>query len=250
MFGVARRLIGTAPLMPKTGLNGPPVRLLFSDPAHELADRFQHRLWLVPLRRVAAILQRKHFHLARNLSLYRFHLRHGSVLIVHALNHQHRAGNLRQVSFDVPVAKFRMEPDLVPSPESFGRIAMMARQFLRQICGLELRLCLGDAGHAQILDEHMRRQQHQAGCPISRASFAREVGSFPRLQLLHHPRLVPNLFLPPLPVVDPNQPILTIRVRSVTAPLPVVGLLNQSRGPPDSGACISASPPLSVDSTH
>src|ERR1700752_1259382 len=66
-----------------------------------------------------------------------------------------------------------------------------------------------------------------AGCPISRAFFAREVGFF-KTSVTPSARLVPNPFPPPLPVVDPNQPILAIRVRSVTAPLPVVGLLHQT----------------------
>ncbi len=41
-------------------------------------------------------------------------------------------------------------------------------------------------------------------------------------------RLVPNLFLPPSPIVDPNQSLLAIRVGAETAPPPVVGVLRQS----------------------
>src|SRR5579862_6399154 len=75
-----------------------------------------------------------------------------------------------------------------------------------------------------------RIHQHEPGGRVphfSRVLCARS-GVFAATSVTPSPRLVPNLFLPPLPVVDPNQPILAIRVRSVTAPLPVVGFLHQS----------------------
>ncbi len=41
------------------------------------------------------------------------------------------------------------------------------------------------------------------------------------------PRFISNLLLPPSPVIDPNQPSLSVRIRAVTAPPPLIGLLRQ-----------------------
>src|SRR5579863_6469857 len=75
-------------------------------------------------------------------------------------------------------------------------------------------------------------------------------GVFAATSVTPSPRLVPNLFLPPLPVVDPNQPILAVRRKIGNCSTSSRRASPPIRGPPGSGACISASPPLSVDSTH
>lgn len=109
---------------------------------------------------MAAVLESQHLHWTCTLFLNRFDLRHGSVLIVEALDDQHRARDPCQVFFNVPVAEVGMEPDVVPSPESPGWIAVIAAKAFRQIGGLEAYLGLADAADAQILDKNVRREQN------------------------------------------------------------------------------------------
>jgi hypothetical protein len=80
-----------------------------------------------------------------------------------------------------------------------------------------------------------RRARHafvvaSAGCRVGPflARLLREKWGFFRPSISSSPRLDPNLFLPPSPVVDPNQPTIPIRVIPVAAPPPLVGLLHHS----------------------
>ena len=67
----------------------------------------------------------------------------------------------RQDLLDVPAPEVRMQPDVVPPPESLRRVGMIAAELLRQVRALEGRLRLGDAPHADVLDENMGRHDHQ-----------------------------------------------------------------------------------------
>src|SRR4029077_2447559 len=85
----------------------------------------------------------------------RVELRHRAVLVVEALNREHRAAYPRQAVLDVPGAEVRVQPDLVLAPEGPGRVAVVAAELLRQVGGLEGGPGFRDAPHAQVLDEHV-----------------------------------------------------------------------------------------------
>ena len=74
----------------------------------------------------------------------------------------------RQDLLDVPAAESRIEPDIVPSPECLGRVGVIAAELLREVGALEGGLRLGDARHADVLDEHVRRHDHQASDAVFR----------------------------------------------------------------------------------
>src|SRR3954470_19645867 len=61
-----------------------PKTLLGLQSGHESLNGLQGGVRLIPLRRVFAFGQCEHLHRTTNLPLDRFHLRHGSVLVVHA----------------------------------------------------------------------------------------------------------------------------------------------------------------------
>ena len=62
-----------------------------------------------------------------------FYLGQRAVLVVLALDHERGAGNRREIFLDVPVAKLRIEPDVIPSAKCFIGMIVIARKFLRQI---------------------------------------------------------------------------------------------------------------------
>jgi len=70
---------------------------------------------------------------------------------------------MRKIFFDIPPAEVGMQPDVVPSPESAGGIAVMASEFLGEIRGLEADFCAGDASDADVFNEYVWREQHEAG---------------------------------------------------------------------------------------
>lgn len=128
----------------------------------ELCDPLKHRVGLIAMSGVATIGQAEDLDWAAGLAGDRFGLGHGPVLIVETLNDENGAGNARQIFFDVPAAKIGMEPDIVPSPEGPGCIAVMAGELFGEIRGFERHLGLGDAFDAEVLDEDVRSKQHKA----------------------------------------------------------------------------------------
>jgi hypothetical protein len=78
------------------------------DARHESRDGFENCFRLIALRRVTAIWKRES--LNRSCALLRdsFDLRHGSVLIIDSLDRENRAGNAREVFFNVPVTEVGM----------------------------------------------------------------------------------------------------------------------------------------------
>src|SRR5438552_19190836 len=84
-------------------------------------------------------------------------LRHRPVFVVEALDREHRTMYPRQDLLDVPAAESRIEPDIVPSPECLRGVGVIAAELLREVRALEGGLRLGDALHADVFDEDMRR---------------------------------------------------------------------------------------------
>ena len=129
------------------------------DARYESRDRFENGFGLIALRRVTAIRKSENHNRSCTLLRDGFHLGHGSVLVVEALNHEDRAGNAREIFFDGPAAEVGMKPDVVPSPEGSGGVAMMTGEFLRHVCGPEFHFGFGDASHAEALDKNVRRKK-------------------------------------------------------------------------------------------
>src|SRR5580698_8947689 len=103
-----------------------------------------------------ALGQRKNLYGTGRLLGDGLHLRHGSVLIVEALNREDGAGDVRKIFFNIPGAKVRMQPDIVPSPKREGGVAVMASQFLGEIRCFKGGFGYRDACDAEVLDKDVR----------------------------------------------------------------------------------------------
>ncbi len=145
------------------------LRLVPAVFCHEPLDRCDDRFGLVALGGVAAICERENFYRASGLAFDGFYLRHGAVLVVFALNGEDGAGDAGEIFFDVPAAEVGMEPDVVPSPECAGGVAMMAREFLCEIRFLESQLRFVDAGDAEVFDENVWGEQDESADVVESA---------------------------------------------------------------------------------
>src|SRR5262245_46460778 len=129
------------------------------EPLDEARHGFDHHLGLVPVRRMAAIREAQQLDRPTGLPGDRIELGHGAVLVVEALDRQHRAAYAGEDLLYVPGAEIRVQPDVVPAPERLRRVRVVAAELLRQVGALERRLRLGDALHADVLDEYVGRHQ-------------------------------------------------------------------------------------------
>src|SRR5687768_5850255 len=98
-----------------------------------------------------------------------------AMLVLASLHGQDRALDTCDLRFDVPCAKARVEPDVVPSPEGRVDVGMVLRQPLAQV-----RLEIGgphglDARYADRLDEYVRRQLDEA-CNVAWSGRGMEQG--------------------------------------------------------------------------
>ena len=144
--------------------------LLFEHLTNELPYRLNRGFKLIALRGVAAIREGKNFDRTGALGRDGLDLLHRAVLIVEALNNKHRAGDPRKIFFNIPAAEIRMQPDIVPSPECSRNVAMMARQFFREVRRLKFHLGFGNRCNTEILDKNMRRQKDEPADAALRAS--------------------------------------------------------------------------------
>jgi hypothetical protein len=64
---------------------------------------------------------------------------------------------------DRPLAKRRVQPDVVPAVEGRVGVVVVAGQALAQVGGFVGHAGLSDAGHRQVFDHDVRRQHHGAG---------------------------------------------------------------------------------------
>ena len=152
-----------ATLVAPNALHGlPGVRHSGGDAVDEAGDGSEHRLGLIPVRRVAAVLEFQQFDVG-DLRADATHLLHRSVLVVRALDRQHRARDLRQSFLDVPAAELRREPDPVPAQERRVGVGMMARESGAQVSRFVRRFRSGDARDRDVLDHHVRRQRDDGG---------------------------------------------------------------------------------------
>src|SRR5712691_4844633 len=132
------------------------------EPRDEAGHRLEHDGGLVAVRGVPAVGEAQQLDRAAGLFCDRLELRHRPVLVVEALDRKYGTMYPRQDLLDVPAPEIRIQPDVVPPPERLCRVGMIAAELLREVRALESGLRLGDAPHADILDEHVRRHEHQA----------------------------------------------------------------------------------------
>src|SRR5581483_12159906 len=107
---------------------------------------------------MAAIRQSPNFDWPRTLTRDGLHLLHCAVFIIESLNDQRRTRDPVKIFFDVPAAKIRMQPDIVPPPEGARSVTVMSRQLFREVRGLEFHLGISNRRDTEVLDENMRRQ--------------------------------------------------------------------------------------------
>ncbi len=69
-----------------------------------------------------------------NAALNGFNVGYGSIFIVFALDDQSGARNRAEIFFNAPLAKLRIEPNIVPAAKHFVGMLVIARKFLWQIC--------------------------------------------------------------------------------------------------------------------
>src|SRR6267378_4602347 len=132
------------------------------EPGDKARHRLEHHAGLVAVRRVPAVGEAKELDRTAGLPRDRLELRHRPVFVVEALDREHRAMYPRQDLLDVPAPEVRVQPDVVPPPERLRSVGVIAAELLREVGVLEGRLRLGDALHADVFDENMRRHDHQS----------------------------------------------------------------------------------------
>ncbi len=99
---------------------------------YEIGNGMQNLLRLIPVRRMAALRQLQQFAGAADLPRDGIELRHGAVLVLLALDRQHRALDPRQILLDVPLADRRLQPGIGPEVECLARIPMVLAKALQQ----------------------------------------------------------------------------------------------------------------------
>src|SRR5712675_1802162 len=130
-------------------------------PVDEAHHGLEDDLGLVALRGVPAVGQAQQLDRTAGLPGDRIELRHRPVFVVEALDREHRTIYPRQDFLDVPTPEVRVQPNIVPSPERLRRVGVIAAELLREVRALEGRLRFGDALDADVLDEDVRRHNHQ-----------------------------------------------------------------------------------------
>src|SRR5258707_1959490 len=138
------------------------VPYVLVEPPHEAAHRFQHGPGLIAMWGRPAGRKHLNFDGPACFLLYRRYLIRGAEPIIQALEHQNRSTNPREIFFDVPRPKDRIEPGAVPSPErSVQVVTVVTGQLFRQIAGAKLVRHLGNGFETELLGEHMRSLEDQ-----------------------------------------------------------------------------------------
>ena len=97
-----------------------------------------------------------------NAALNGFNLGYGAIFIVFALNDQGGAGNRAKESFNVPLAKLRIEPNIIPSAKHFVDMLVITRQFFTQVSGVIDFANRNGASQTELFDENVRRLQDES----------------------------------------------------------------------------------------
>src|SRR5262245_37817712 len=120
---------------------------------------------------MAAAVENHGAYLPLTPSLNLFQLTNCSILIILALEQQHRYLDLRQVLFNIPRTKVRVEPNLVPTPKcSVNILSVIALESLPERALLIVLLDRPDACQPKVLNKNVRRFENQATHAFSYAA--------------------------------------------------------------------------------
>ena len=100
--------------------------LLFLNTRNEIRHRRQRRRFLVAVRGMLAIREDEARERSADAVLDGVDLGEGAVLVVGALDRQHRTAYARKNILDVPMAEIRMQPDVVPAAEGAVGVGVVA----------------------------------------------------------------------------------------------------------------------------
>src|SRR5580765_4308179 len=112
------------------------------------------------MRRVAATRKNQRLR-PRNAALNHFNVGKCPVLIVFPLDDESGARNRAKESLNVPLAKLRIEPNIVPSAKHFVDMLVIARKFFTQVTSFEHFANRNGASETKIFDENVRRFQNK-----------------------------------------------------------------------------------------
>ena len=172
------------------------------------------------MRRVSARWQLHHLRV-RHVRGNAVHLRHGAVLVVFALNREQRLGDGGHRAHEIPVAKRRIQPDIVPAPERRIDIVVIAPELRAQIGGLVDGLRLRNALHRHVLDEQMRRKHDRAREPVGKRG-GEQQRDRAAVAMAHEPHTIGVLGLDAERVEKGGQHFARLTVHEVHRPLLVV----------------------------
>src|SRR5882757_8627329 len=97
-----------------------------------------------------------------NAALNGFNVSDCAIFIVFALNDESGARNRAEIFFNVPLAKLRVEPNIVPTAKHFVDMLVIARKFFTQVTGLIHFANRHGATEAKLFDENVRRLQNKS----------------------------------------------------------------------------------------
>src|SRR5712671_6463838 len=127
---------------------------------NKFGNRIKRHLRLIAMRRVPA--SRKNQRLRpSNAALNGFDMGYRAIFVVFALNDQSGARNRPEIFFNVPLAKLRIEPNIVPATKHFVGMLVVARKFFTQVTGLIHLANRDGASQAELFDENVRRLQNK-----------------------------------------------------------------------------------------
>src|SRR5882672_11254998 len=97
-----------------------------------------------------------------NAAVNGFNVGYRTIFVVFALNDQSGARNRAEIFFNVPVAKLRIEPNIVPPAKHFVDMLVIARKFFAQVAGLIHFANRNGASQTKLFDENVRRLQNKS----------------------------------------------------------------------------------------
>ncbi len=138
-----------------------PLAMQGQQPVGEIRRRFQGDVRGFPVGRMPCARNDRGLDRAIAFGLRDLDMAQRAVLIAGTLDDFDGHAHISQRIGNIPVAELRIEPDVVPAAEGVVDIRVPAREPLFEIACLVVLLRLRNRVEAEILDDEMRRDQHQ-----------------------------------------------------------------------------------------
>src|SRR5436305_12825313 len=120
------------------------------DAPREFRDRRERYIGCLAMRRMSGALDDRYVDRAIAFLFGDLDLTQGAVLVVGALHDQERHADIGEIFRNIPVAKFRVEPGVVPSVERVVDVLVPAPEFCPEFGALVSRFDLGNRSHRNI----------------------------------------------------------------------------------------------------